>query len=497
MHSSALAALELLAGEWEPLAPTPLTSVSLPPLHEVDALYCIGFDPAVHEQARLWLQGKGHRRLIFLEPRGPVLAHLMRFKGPWIDDPQVELHFMPKPLDGANLARANPFQKIETMVLPGLPLFRSQRLTLKRRTLRAHFQFVDQLQCATLWRNTLRNLAHLPRSFYANKLEGRYKAIPAIIVGAGPSLEQDIPMLKRLQTRALILAGGSAIRALGAHGIAPHFAVAIDPNAEEKERLETPFAVPLLYSTRLHPDALSAWRGPLGYVRAGIGGMPEAWCEAKLGLTGKVLPIDRQSFTVTPVAVALAEMFGCSSATLVGVDLAYTGGRRYATGVIGLEAREPMQQKGRDVQGQEIATSLLWKMEAQSLSRTARRFPLFNASSGLAIAGVPHRPLSIQDFPIEVQLPQIEVPMPPLEVGPLLEECRVSLRQILAHVEVLAGESSSGAKALAEVELQEEALFGPLFAEFNELMPSLLKITGRPFKDRWILIAELIKLFRL
>ncbi len=483
-------ALELLAHEWEPEAPPPLHKWRAPALTDEHALYCIGADPAVVERVTGWLRAHLQRRLIFLEPRGPVLAHWMRLNGPWLRDPQVELHFLPKRPDSAFWARENPFQKIAVAALPSVAPHRAFRRALQEHTLREHMLFVNRLQGARLWRHTLRNLAHFSRSFLVNNMRDRYRGMPAVIVGAGPSLERDLDVLRQLSSRALILAGGSAIRALSAHGIAPHFALALDPNEEEIARVVSQFPTPLLYATRLHPEVLNRWRGPLGYIRAGMGGMPEAWCEARLGLTCPPLHLHPESYSVTPVAVELAAFFGCSSATLVGVDLAYTGGRRYAAGVEGPESREPMLLTSRDVYGNPIQTSLQWDLESRALTAAARRLPLFNASRGLAIPAVPHRPLAIQDFPATWTFPPLDPPMPPLDTDSLTRAWRAGVERITAHLKVLASDAPLGQKALAEVELEEEELYGPIFSEYHHLLPPLMKQTGA---QHWELLLELLE----
>lgn len=483
-------AVELLAGAWEPEAPPPLHAWRVAPLHDEQALYCIGSDPAVVDAVAGWLRAKPERRLIFLEPRGSVWAHWIRLNGPWLRDPQVELHVLAERPDSALWARENPFQKIGVTVLPSVPPHRTFCRALREHTLREHFLFVNRLQGARLWRHALQNIAHFSRSFLVNNMADRYRGIPAVIVGAGPSLERDLETLRQLSSRALIVAGGSAIRALSAHGIAPHFALALDPNEEEITRVVSQFPVPLLYATRLHPEVLNRWRGPLGYIRAGMGGMPEAWCESELGLNCPPIHLHPESYSVTPVAVELATFFGCSSATLVGVDLAYTGGRRYAAGVEGPETREPMLLQKRDVHGNPIQTSLQWELESRALTAAARRLPLFNAGQGLAIPGVPHRPLTIQDFPMEWAFPPLDPPMAPLDTAAVQQTGRAGIERIAAHLKVLASDASLGRKALAEAELEEEPLYGSIFSEYNQLLPPLMKQTGG---KRWNLLLELVE----
>ena len=110
----------------------------------------------------------------------------------------------------------------------------------------------------------------MPDSFYANNLKGVFGGFPAIIVGAGPSLEYCIEDLKELKNRAFIIAGGSAVSALSKWGIEPHLIVAVDPNEEGRERFKKNyfFEVPLIYSLRTFPEVLTLSNPRLGYLRS-------------------------------------------------------------------------------------------------------------------------------------------------------------------------------------------------------------------------------------
>src|SRR5690606_30190597 len=52
--------------------------------------------------------------------------------------------------------------------------------------------------------------------------------IPAVVVGSGPSLAMDIEKLKQLRDRVIIIAAGSSIQILLAHGLIPHLVVSMD-----------------------------------------------------------------------------------------------------------------------------------------------------------------------------------------------------------------------------------------------------------------------------
>ena len=104
--------------------------------------------------------------------------------------------------------------------------------------------------------------------------------MPAVVCGAGPSLEE----LHMPENGALVLAGGSAIAALKT--IKPHLLFAIDPNEEEYRRLAThPHKeVPLVFGSRLERRVLAEHKGPRGYLVTGTGGYLESWLEQEAGI---------------------------------------------------------------------------------------------------------------------------------------------------------------------------------------------------------------------
>ena len=57
-----------------------------------------------------------------------------------------------------------------------------------------------------------------------------FRNMPAVIVGAGPSLDDALNGLNAIRDRALIMGCDTAARPLLASGVSPHFIVALDPS---------------------------------------------------------------------------------------------------------------------------------------------------------------------------------------------------------------------------------------------------------------------------
>lgn len=113
---------------------------------------------------------------------------------------------------------------------------------------------------SSLWlRNSARNIHSFPSlhgiSIYKNMLEKKY---PSLVVAAGPTLEQTIPLLKEIQKRTVIIAADTALRILLKNGIQPDFVILIDPQyyaACHLAGLSAPKSV-LITESSVHPSVL-------------------------------------------------------------------------------------------------------------------------------------------------------------------------------------------------------------------------------------------------
>jgi hypothetical protein len=180
--------------------------------------------------------------------------------------------------------------------------------------------------------NFFENLYTLGNAKDGSCLERSFSKVPAIVCGAGPSIEKDINYLKTLDNKALIMAGGSAINVLTAAGVQPHLTLGLDPTEEEVFRFQTnrSFEHPFFYRMRLFPRALDCIHARKVYL-PGQGWYPiekdvdEKYCQ-------KILPL-YEGVSVTCLACELAVHLGCDPIILLGCDLSYVEKKRYARGV--------------------------------------------------------------------------------------------------------------------------------------------------------------------
>lgn len=257
--------------------------------------------------------------------------------------------------------------------------------------------------------NFYRNLLLLPGSYLGNSLFGKFKEVPAIICGAGPSLEKNIEVLKTLKDRALIFAGGTALNALNAHGLQPHFGLGIDPNIYQFSRLiaNKAFEVPFFYRNRMNHEAFQTIHGDRLYI-TGAGGYTLAdWFEKKVGIEGG--PPLSEGHNVVNFSLSVAHALGCNPIILVGVDLAYSNNQSYSSGIVYHAIHDPKydfrtktsQEElllKNDIDGKPVNTLWKWVNESFWFSNFATANPqatLYNSTEGgIGFAGIPNIPLA-------------------------------------------------------------------------------------------------------
>ncbi len=178
--------------------------------------------------------------------------------------------------------------------------------------------------------NHLLNLPLIAESNGVKDWRGKFKDIPAIVIGAGPSLTEAIPHLKGLRHRALLIATDRSLKPLIEAGIEPHIAVSADMDPELAlvyRGFALPPDLPLLYDRDAYHPVIEAWTGPRvtydSYFESGLWSRMFTGAKGFLGKNG----------SVGHTALYFAAACGCSPVALVGVDCAFPGEWTHAAGV--------------------------------------------------------------------------------------------------------------------------------------------------------------------
>lgn len=501
---------------------------------EMDILYVYGIGMGHHYAAlKDWLKEKRERRLIFLEDELPAIQALLHSEHAeaLLYDPQVILHYIDHSVSLEHhleeLIALLPCNRIEVVAIETYHKhkkhrFHQIRMKLMRLSAVSHALMTEALYTHKLLGNLLRNIQRWPGSFLAGSLKEKFRGIPAIICGAGPSLQESYSLLKNLEDRALIIAGGSTIAALSNHGVFPHLGLALDPNPEEFGRLKmaSAYETPLIYATRLQPDVFNTTNGEKGYLISDTGGSCERYFEKEMGVEGDPIgpELGPEAFSVTTLAIALAVEMGCNPILLDGVDLAYTGLQRYAAGVLPsshvhlAEMRKQRQSserllKRKDIHGRYVHTQVKWVMESDCIAAFAKTHPeirFINVSAnGIGFTGIPNASLAdlvekelpysfdlralvhaeIQGLKIPHLKEKIEIEMKEvgeslIRLGSIAQEMIEELERIQDKIPFSALFLPTGKMAILEIDFQEEKAFECLFPTLG---PALDKLLSREF----------------
>lgn len=361
---------------------------SFTPIETVDQYFVYGLgDGSLDSHFLKWLSGDENRTLIFIEDQ---LSRLKMCQDNGALDRiaanrQIHLKFLadPEQIDqfAAELAHNFPSHR------PFFEAFGPYRECekMRRAILREAFFVAGNIgergSADHLTDQWMANLDNLSKGSIINHLKGRFKGVPAVICGAGPTLDRHAEILEELQDRALIFAGGSTLSAMSAFNVQPHFGLVLDPNRHEFDILRPSpcLETPIVSTMRTERRVPQLVNGQNAYLQMLSLGTLEAWlfeklkCENELFCMGDI----RGGMTVTTAAIALARHLGCGPIILVGVDLAFTEGKTYASGVwhnVGGGMGE-IPLPGVNFAGDKCATLLKWVVEARWIERFAANFP--------------------------------------------------------------------------------------------------------------------------
>ncbi len=179
---------------------------------------------------------------------------------------------------------------------------------------------------------TLANLPAIAREGRVEALANAFNAVPAVVVGAGPSLDDNVGALRLLQDRAVIVATDTTLGPLLSGGVRPHLVVGVDSSALNARHLTTPgdsHDVMLAAEGSLHPSAFERFGGRIFSFRIADHD-PWPWFRAS-GVDRREL---RTWGSVLTSTFDLACVMGCDPIVFAGADLAFTGMRPYCRGTI-------------------------------------------------------------------------------------------------------------------------------------------------------------------
>ncbi len=213
-----------------------------------------------------------------------------------------------------------------------------------------------------LWvHNNIKNASRLCEASNAWGLAGNFRNIPGILVSAGPSLSKNVHLLKELKSKAVIMAAGTAVNVLERYGVTPHFMVGTDGTEGEAEihKKVQSRDIYFIYSNQVATGSVESYKGPKYFMNFPV----DVYSERFLKYAGIHSELFASGPSVANTCFDLLLKMGCNPIILVGQDLAFTGGIKYAGEEVQGQAHDDSadyEKKGytltKDIYGQDIYT---------------------------------------------------------------------------------------------------------------------------------------------
>ncbi|MBN1669893.1 MAG: DUF115 domain-containing protein [Kiritimatiellae bacterium] len=236
--------------------------------------------------------------------------------------------------------------------------------------------------------NALLNLPHAAAERNLDALRGLARDRPAVVVGAGPSLDKNVAVLAERAARVTVVACDGAWTTLDRAGIVPDVVITTD----DTERVWRHFAEVSAARARAVVVALlhSSWpvvrycRGAIVFARSDL-----PVDRSLTGATGRPIPVLDSGLCVGHAALEVARILGATPIILIGFDLGYKGTRfhpRHAA-VPSFHERPPEPANLTvvpGVDGKPIRTDLSMLMYLREFERRIRLLdrPVWDATEG-------------------------------------------------------------------------------------------------------------------
>jgi hypothetical protein len=362
---------------------TPHSVVALDPLkgdlssHQVIFSYGVG-DGVLYRQLKKWLAQDEARYLVFIEDDE---EHFLRMKNaPLSQDRKVRLYFYQDHSEElfTEIAWEFLFLKFTFAASSAYASVKEEKMHELFSQLEYYQQGVNLLASdgqdmgVRVLKNTVANQKKMGSARLGLSLEGKCRGMPAILCGAGPSLNAALPLLKQLENRALIIAGGSAVAALSASQVRPHFCAHFDPDPPKSRFLsQGNFEVPVFYQSRFSSSLLETVDGPHLWMAEGGSYVIERWFQEQYGIS---LEPFNAGWTVSNFCAAIAVMLGCDPIICVGMDFSFPAKEMYANGIKDASLQED-HLLVKDSAGNSVYSKKDWVMSAEWMSTFAAAHP--------------------------------------------------------------------------------------------------------------------------
>lgn len=361
--------------------------------------------------------------------------------------------------------------------------------------------FYHQLQTRTVT-NEMFNMKQIlgGRQLLGDNLS-KWQGKTAIIVAAGPSLDDEIGNLHEIKKNgmAYIFAVGSAVNTLLSKGIHPDAVFSYDPSEKnqivvKKIKDEKIKDIPLLFGGIIGYETLIDYPGHKLYIKN-----EDNYIQNFLLKPKRELPLIQLGSTVSVLAIDTALHMGFKNIILVGQNLGVTEERSYSSGIDYISNRifipEQYTEIEKNVHGENMRTSPVYLMMRKDIEKVIKNAQgeskIWNATrKGLNIKGAEYCPLA--DLMLEME---------PKTVDALwyesVEESEYDidyLKEKVTELETLEKECERQFRRLCDIveEIKknvELGLFSQLSKLYTKLQLNLKRLEDNKYSALFILTA--------
>jgi hypothetical protein len=349
------------------------------------------------------------------------------------------------------------------------------------------------LNMTKMWAHaTVDNIMRLKDTTHFGALEGKFAGKTALIASPGPSLQENIDIIKENRDKFVLISVNRALKPLLANGIKPDFTAFMDvrdvtANMEEiQDQLKELNLINEIRTTKFAYEAPSASK--FVYLTQ------NTWVGSDLNKTFGEIKTFNSAGSVSIICYYIAKALGCKNIIFAGLDLAFKGEMAYTKGDDLKITESPFTNflniKGKD--GALVKTRSDYAAFARQLEQIIEQendSNVYNTTSfGAYIEGMHYKPLD----EILEGAPKIDLDVNKIvkdaydENKELWKKAKLHLKQVLQNEKILA----ENLKDTVEPCLLKTR---QLVAELNQPGVDVQILLGLQQKGLSIIVSELVK----
>ncbi len=240
--------------------------------NEFDLYVIIGFAFAYHIE-KILQNIPAHANVLVIEKEAAIISVALQERNlnSILQDSRLKITVNPSEDDLTELLKGKSTKTVSFLTHRGsfqaYPEYYNNILTLTKSYISTKDVNIATLaKFEKIWSsNIARNIGFFSSTPGVIPFYNRFKDIPAIIIGAGPSLSKDITFIKKHKEDAILIAVDTALKSLLNEGIEPHFCLAVDPQIINARYFEnTPELKTILVTEpTVHPSVFHLYKGPI------------------------------------------------------------------------------------------------------------------------------------------------------------------------------------------------------------------------------------------